>query len=567
MSILNYFDGRITAELRLWDALAEGRLSPFHYFGISDGTDLSNVKWQGGYDREALTSVYTADDIWVGKVLKALHDRVSDPLTMRALGFCASVDHSRFMSEKFTRAGLKSVSITGNTNRDDRAQAITNLRNGNIQAIFAVDVFNEGVDIPEVDTVLFLRPTESATVFLQQLGRGLRRTDDSSLSTKDVLTVLDFVGHQHKEFRFDQRFRKMLGGTRTQLEKQVQNDFPFLPAGSVIKLDAVAKEAVLRNIREAIPTGWPDRKREARILGDLSLADFLEATGLELADIYAGKHSFTELRREVGYLAGEGSDIEKTLTRAVGRLLHIDDAKRLAFYKEVLARDQPPRSADASEAERRLLTMLHYGLWGVNPRNARPLDKGFEDLWAALAIKNELREIMDLLQARTSLHEVATSQTPLLLHSSYSRDEALAAFAHGSPEKPPQLREGVKWLEDQSTDLLFVTLNKSEKDYSPSTMYHDYAISRDLFHWDSQSNTTAESKTGNRYVNHKHNGSEIALFVRNTRKDSYRNTAPYVFLGNADYVSHTGERPMSITWRLHNEIPVDRYLEYRAAVA
>ena len=567
MSVLGHFNGRITAELRLWDALGQGLLCPFHYFGISDGTDLSKVKWQGGYDTAALTSIYTADDFWVGKVLKALQDHVADPLNMRALGFCASIDHSRFMAEKFRQAGLKAVSITGETNRHERAAAISDLRNGNIQAIFAVDVFNEGVDIPEVDTVMFLRPTESATVFLQQLGRGLRRTDDSSQSDKAVLTVLDFVGHQRKEFRFDQRFRKMLGGTRTELEKQVENDFPFLPAGCAINLDSVAKEAVLQNIRDAIPTGWLDRKREARTLGDLSLADFLEATGLELPDIYTGKHSFTELRREVGYLPGDPSETEKALTRAIGRLLHINDTERLGFYRTALNKNVPPRSADMSETESRLLTMLHYGLWGVNPGNARPLDRGFADLWAEPEIKNELRDVMQLLQARASLHEASATHSPLHLHSSYSRDEVLAAFNHGSPEKPPQVREGVKWLEDQATDLLFVTLNKSEKDYSPSTMYHDYAISRELFHWDSQSNTTAESKTGSRYINHKRNGSHIALFVRNTRKDSYGNTAPYVFLGNADYLSHTGKRPMSITWRLHNDIPVDQYLEYRAAVA
>ena len=239
LEILGHFDGRIAAELRLWDALSQNLLSPFHYFGIADGTDLSDVKWSGGYDTTELTNVYTSNDAWLAKVLEALRAKVGNPASMRALGFCVSVAHADFMAERFRQAGFKAVAVTGNTPSAERSSAITDLRNGEIQIIFAVDVFNEGVDLPEVDTVLFLRPTESATIFLQQLGRGLRRVDEHSKSKKDVLTVLDFVGHQRKEFRFDQRFRKLIGGTRTEVETQIEQDFPFLPAGCSINLSLI----------------------------------------------------------------------------------------------------------------------------------------------------------------------------------------------------------------------------------------------------------------------------------------------------------------------------------------
>ena len=123
---------------------------------------------------------------------------------------------------------------------------------GVIQAVFAVDVFNEGVDVPAINTVLFLRPTESSTVFLQQLGRGLRRAAD-----KPVLTALDFVGHHRKEFRFDQRFRAMTGSTRTALERDITHDFPFLPPGTQIVLDQRSQESVLENIRVRSRRGGP----------------------------------------------------------------------------------------------------------------------------------------------------------------------------------------------------------------------------------------------------------------------------------------------------------------------
>lgn len=569
VNVADIFDGRIAAELRLWDALEQQYLSPFHYFGIADGTDLSDVSWvKGGYNTNELTNLYTANDVWLGKVLEALKDKVTDASSMRALGFCVSVDHAKFMASRFQAAGLNAVAVLGETHRDDRAAAIDQLRTGAIQVIFAVDVFNEGVDIPEVDTVLFLRPTESATVFLQQLGRGLRRTEDGAHSVKDVLTVLDFVGHQRTDFRFDQRFRKLLGGTRPEVEKQIQDDFPFLPAGCSIKLDKISKQAVLENIRAAIPLSWADRKRESKSLGDLDLASFLEATGLELPDIYAGTHFYTELRRASGYLEGEAGDHEKTLGRAIGRMLHIDDDNRRALFVKWLSASSPPLAAKLTDEEHRFAAQLHYLIWGVG--KGFSLEEGWRRLWGCQPLLQELHQMLQLLCVSRDLktsRAVFGKHAPLLLHASYSLNEILAAFDVGSPDKPPQVREGVKWVENRNIDLFFITLNKSDRDFSPSTMYRDYAITRELFHWESQGRTREASVTGQRYINHRANGSQVALFVRHGKKDDYGRTAPYLCAGLADYVSHVGERPMAITWKLQEALPAQAFLNYRAAVA
>ena len=143
-----------------------------------------------------------------------------------------------------------------------------------MQALFTVDVFNEGVDLPAINTVLFLRPTESSTVFLQQLGRGLRRAKD-----KPVLTALDFVGHHRKEFRFDQRFRAMTGSTRRQLERDIERGFPFLPAGTQIVLDSQSQELVLDNIRGQVTKRWPNISRELRALIPLTTSVFSGRVG------------------------------------------------------------------------------------------------------------------------------------------------------------------------------------------------------------------------------------------------------------------------------------------------
>lgn len=240
-----FFEGRTASELRLWDALDADLLVPFHYFGVSDDVDLSRLEWKrGNYDTAQLDRLYTGNDARAAKVIRELRDKVVGTEHMRALGFCVSVQHAHYMATVFNDAGITSVAVDGGTDEAARADALARLRNRETNCIFAVDIFNEGLDIPEVDTILMLRPTQSATIFLQQLGRGLRRSDD-----KAVLTVLDFIGQQRREFRFDLRYRALTGYGRKQLEKAVDEEFPYLPSGSQIVLDRVAQKVVLDNIK------------------------------------------------------------------------------------------------------------------------------------------------------------------------------------------------------------------------------------------------------------------------------------------------------------------------------
>jgi len=206
--IKGWFGGRVAVELRLWDALEQGLLCPFQYFGVADDVDLSQLKWRrGGYDAGELETVYTGNDMRVSKVLKALRDLVENVETMKGLGFCVSVKHAEYMAARFSGAGIPAVAVSGQSSPAARAHALRSLRSGSLNVIFSVDLFNEGLDIPGIDTLMFLRPTESPVVFLQQLGRGLRRTEG-----KAGVTVLDFIGQQHRRFRFDARFKALLGG-------------------------------------------------------------------------------------------------------------------------------------------------------------------------------------------------------------------------------------------------------------------------------------------------------------------------------------------------------------------
>ena len=301
LSILHWFDDRIAAELRLWDAIDQQRLSPFMYFGIHDGLDLTDIPWRRGqgYDIEALSNLYTSSDAWARIVLQEVLRLADDPGTMRALGFCVSIDHAQFMAKQFNKAGVPAVAVWGDSSPADRKAALQDLAAGGIRVVFSVDLFNEGVDVPAVDTVLMLRPTESPTLFLQQLGRGLRRSKG-----KTFCTVLDFVGTHRREFRFDRRYRALIGGTRREIEQAVQQGFPFLPAGCYVHLDEKASEIVLRSLREALPARWPARVEELRVVHaeypDVTLSKYLKESGLDLPDVYDGSRGWSDLCEAAG---------------------------------------------------------------------------------------------------------------------------------------------------------------------------------------------------------------------------------------------------------------------------
>ncbi|MFF5708131.1 DUF3427 domain-containing protein [Streptomyces sp. NPDC012756] len=552
-----FFDGRIAAEMRLWEALENDLLSPFHYFGITDTTDMSAVAWKrGAYDSAALSDLFTGNDARARLVVQAVRDKVTDPAAMRALGFCVSVAHATFMAEFFRRAGLKAIALSGESRQEDRKSALAALRAGEIQVIFSVDLFNEGLDIPDVDTLLLLRPTSSATVFLQQLGRGLRRTEN-----KAVLTVLDFIGQHRKEFRFEEQFRALTNLTRNRLLSNIEHDFPQLPSGCQIILESKAKELIIDNIRSQISVNVTQLAREVAQYGETRLSTYLAESGRELKEIYRGGNSWTGLLRRSSLLPSIGPEGEGTLLKRVSAFVHVDDPRRVAVYTKLLA-DDAPSYGELTEIERTYARMFYFSLW--------PLGGGFSDYQEALdslrpqhAFRDELRQVLAYALDRTDHVPVPLlgplADLPLTIHASYSREEILPALGQSfiGGFMPGHFREGVRWCEEIQTDALLITLEKDEKDFSPQTRYRDYAVNDRRFHWESQRQISETSPTGVRYQTHKKNDSHVLLFVRRYKKTDIGGPQPWMLLGPAEYVGHEGSNPMGITWDLRHEIPAD----------
>ncbi|MDO9457256.1 DUF3427 domain-containing protein [Nocardioides sp.] len=553
LDVRDYFDGRIATELRLWEALGADLLCPFHYFAVADGTDLRQISWnRGRYDDSELDNVYTGNQGRAAIVLKQLRDKVLDPGSMRALGFCVSVAHAQYMATVFSDAGIPARAVSGATPAVERQAAIDDLKSRKVNALFAADLFNEGLDIPEIDTVLFLRPTESATVFLQQLGRGLRRTRD-----KAVLTVLDFIGFHRKEFRFDLKLRALTGQTRRGLERDIERGFPFLPAGCQIMMEKQAQEIVLANIRAQVGSRWNQIVAELRSCGDLDLGPFLDESGLELSDILR-RGSWTRLRREAGLPSSAATPGEDKLLKRVRAFAHVDDRLRALAY-DALLDDSAPSYAELSSVEQRLAQMLFFSIW-PDGGGYDSYDDGLAALRGQHAARAELRSVVDL-SFEAGRHQAleltgSLAQVPLRVHARYQREEVLAALGYASlARKPNSFREGVLYAPDVNVDAFFVTLKKSQADYSPTTMYRDYPISPELFHWESQSVTSQASRTGQRYLT---GSSTVLLFVRQEQKDEF-GTSSYLFAGPMTYVSHQGEKPIALTWKLEHALPSDFY--------
>jgi hypothetical protein len=328
----------------------------------------------------------------------------------------------------------------------------------------------------------------------------------------------------------------------------------------------LAREAVLDNVRTALRLGRAGLVEDLRSLGDVSLAQFLAQTGVELEEIYprpAPTNSWTALRRAAGLPTPITGPHEGGLAKAFGRLLHVDDPLRLETWQDWLALEAPPEPSPPDTPEGRLHLMLFAAL-GHRTRPIADFGPALTELWSDRAMRAELRELLALLadRSRTAVQPFELdAPVPLQVHGTYGLYEILAAFGSLTNGRLRETREGVLYDEATRADLLFVTLEKSEKDYSCTTRYDDYPISPTEFHWESQSVTRADSPTGRRYVNHEREGSHVLLFLRERKKDGRGETMPYRFLGPVSYVRHEGERPMRIVWRLRHAMPAELFQE------
>ena len=549
-----FFDGHISAEIRLPAALNAGLLAPFHYYGIPDNVDLSEVRWSGhGYDIAELSKIYTANDFRTGLILRKMQEYIGNSQLhkVRALCFCVDKRHAEFMNAKFTLAGLKTAVLTSDHDDNYRSKVKRMLREGKINYLFVVDLFNEGVDIPEIDTILFLRPTESATVFLQQFGRGLRLHKG-----KDHLTVLDFVGHSRAEFSYKERFEALIGRHSRSVKDEIEAGFTNAPFGCRIVLEEKAKEEILANIE-----GYLRSMNRPRLIREIvayyqtnadgfSLKSFMDYSHIPFHKIY-GSLTWGELCQ----LAGVKKDVavhSPQLKYAVTKKWLATDS--FSYFTQLLRFAQSGFVCDTaafSELERCCAVMLYYDLYNDAGRYPT-LAEMFSDLSSDRLFVEEFIEVVSYLRDNSSAPEKADNSVysewnPLRLHGVYTKAQIQAALGLSTIERKSPSREGVERRKDIKMEVMYVDIIKKREEGS-TTAYKDYAQNREFFHWETQNRVREGSREAEAYRNGENN---MLLFVRQqTEHPDYGCRMGFTYLGQVTMKEMTGSRPMQIVWQL-----------------
>ncbi|NDC77707.1 MAG: DUF3427 domain-containing protein, partial [Chitinophagia bacterium] len=480
-----------------------------------------------------------------------------DPADTRAVGFCVSRRHAVFMAERFLARGMRSEALTSDQ-ADEREAILQRFRRKETHYLFVVDMLNEGVDIPGIDTILFLRPTESMTVFLQQLGRGLRKDEG-----KAYLTVLDFIGNARVEYSFEHRFRALLGRTHTRIRDEILNDFPHLPLGCAIQLDQTARDQILQNLVRHFRGGKDkllDRIRQFRLDHDVepSLGEFLRLTEVSLARIYAHDLLWFEWMATASGQVPEPDDRRRGVARCMGTTwLSTGSTSYFTFLRQCLGQGFP-RTEDVEA--RQWMLMCYVDLFGAPPKVAdvSALSDRLEGIFGDPRLRAEVSEYLTLRIESLNVpeHEVPMPfDTALRVHGRYTREQVLVGLGMSDLNRLHPSREGVLFCEALHTEAFFVTLDKSEGGFNPTTMYDDYFINGELFHWQSQNATAPETPKGRSYIEHARTGKRILLFVREARRDEEGLTMAFICCGFLAYVTHEGARPMSITWRMETAPP------------
>ena len=571
-SVAADFGNRFAAEIRLPEALEEKLLCPFHYFAVADpvSVDGDNFWKNGRYDVQALEQVYIGSSPQAQQRIQTVLDALSryepDLTQVRGIGFCVSVRHAEFMAAECNQRGLNAAVLVGDTEDQARRQHIEDLGAGRLTLLFTRDVLNEGLDVPEVNTVLFLRPTESLTIFLQQLGRGLRHSPG-----KDCLTVLDFVGQVHRRYRIDRKLKALLPKRRFNILREVEMDFPHLPAGCSIQLDRVARDHVLTNIRENLRNladQVPDRLEsfEHEAGQTLTFGNFVRFHDYEPESLLS-RNTWTQWKASARLAKVPVDPDLKRLQAALISAAQTSGPQEITRLQKVVANLKAGNAIAALAEAGDSALSVHYRMWGQpGPKlGLANLEESFQRAARNHSILQDLEEILAWSDEESRIGVSSLNLAfpcSLELHGTYGSDEIKAALGGASFESAGVT--GVGWLHFQEikTVASLVTFQKTEKEFSPTTMYQDYPISRELLHWETQAQTSQASESGQNMIQHEARGYTMLFFTRGCKKVNGV-TAPFTFLGPAKLISHQSDRPIQMIWKLAHSMPVDMFEENR----
>ena len=606
--ILSLCDYNVVDEIGIKEALEEDLIVPFHYFGVNDYMiNYDNIPYKNGkYNEKILLEnllLNTRTDYIVEKINKFGFD--GDELS--AVAFCQNIEHAFFMKEEFSKKGYKSAVITANTSSNERSEILEKFKNKKIEILCVVDILNEGIDIPTINLLLFLRPTMSSTIFIQQIGRGLRKAKN-----KDFVTIIDFIGNHKKDYLLINYFSSEVDNKDTLFTKkekiinEIKNQFSNIPKSCYVELDRICQNRIIEKIekinfssKNILKEMYLDYKAEIGKSEDefLQIADF--DTNIELfQELCLKMHSFynAQLQFEDSKIFKNENEknplntteiefleyLEKKITLvepftfliidylATGKE-YINNSDLLNKYKVFF---DIKRNFEKHYLLNRIFEelmedeILEKTLYGY--RFSKKYEKLFSNgkLNEKSTIKsnkkvnksnfiNRLKQLIYLGLnefKRNDLDEF--NENILISYKEYKRVELQILL----DSKVPKGSWRAGYANTDKDICLFATIDKTHI-LQENLKYDNSLFADDIIQWISQPKTAHTSSVGKMFINHKKLGYNVHIFIRKFAFMDGNKTNPFIYLGKADYYKSFGDKPMRILWKLEEKIPQELIYE------
>lgn len=587
LSIYENFDNNIAIEIRLRDALEEDLVVPFHYFGFTDaeGIDYSKTNLNDIHQIAKILQVnYRVDHI-----IHHMNFYGYEGNKQKAIGFCISIEHARYMSHEFNIRGYKSIYLTGNDSIDTRKTAISRLEDplDPLSFIFTVDIFNEGVDIPSINTVLMLRPTSSPIIFIQQLGRGLRKHPE-----KSFLTVLDFIGNHNKAFLIAIALCGRKFYDKDSLKVAVQTEFANIPGCTHIRLDEITKEQILQQIDQENFNSLRYLKNEYEDFKLLnkgkrpSLVDFQSIDGapnpiryIQYSKTYFGFCCLME-KNDPTIRSLEQNESFIKILRFIDELLPIKRIHEFAILRYLLQH----QTISITKAIQEIKIYLNDVNLETIKHTFEFLDKQYFDSidqrkFGKLINYNVDNEIITRsFEFENALNQLDQRQWiwDSIHYGIYQYEKDFGAHNFGIPflklyqqynmrevalmsnyNKMHSAFRGQGLLTFENHYFLFIELHKLED----AIAYKDKFISDSQFQWDSPNSSHQSKGQGFNVLEHHSLGIHLHLFVRKFKSIDGQ-VQPYIYIGEANVISAEHNNPITFQMKLHHKVPPAIYQEF-----
>ena len=572
-------------------AMEKDLIVPFHYFGVNDITvDYEKIPYRNGkYDEEILLndlSVSIRTDYIVEKMEKFGYDGKY----MSGIAFCQNIKHALYMKNEFSRKGYKSELLTSKTNLTERSKILESFRNKEIEILCVVDILNEGIDIPDINLLLFLRPTLSSTVFIQQIGRGLRKA-----AGKDFVTIIDFIGNHKKDYLITKVFsdeihnKSFLYEKKEKIIEQIKNQFSNIPGASYIELDRICQERIIDKIEKI-------NFNSRNILKEM-YNEFKNDIGkspeefLEISDFDSNIELFVELVTKVGSFYEAQVQLEndnfikyyRMKNPKTDLLAYMEKKIRLCepftyltvkfFLKskyegqnlrnkyinsEILLSEYKKYFSIKDEFKNFYLPerifneliedeILEADLYGYK------ISKKYEAIFYE-EDKNFEKRLSDLINLglnefrKNDIEEF--NDNVLITHKEYKRIDLQILL----DSKVPKGTWRAGYANTEKDICLFITNDKSHI-MQENLKYDNSLHSDEIIQWISQPKTYHSSSVGQMFIKHREKNMKVHIFARKYAFMNGNKTNPFIYLGQADYYRSFGDKPMTILWKLRRKLP------------